>query len=198
MKTIRIIDKKGKTMIANVVRYYMYDNKDYLIYFTNEVESHNRVKLYVVRVHPNFYGMNLTDSEWHKFQKLMRGIIKGYNMDISDIVLEDNLILPVVRSRTFSVKVSYLDVLKGTKSIQVDSMSNRIRDYLSSKVDDVIGDKRINQRYQFETSKIDNPESLSKIMYQHRYNELLKEHKEILKLLRSYEEKINIILKKYE
>jgi hypothetical protein len=128
----------------------------------------------------------------------MRGIIKGYNMDISDIVLEDNLILPVVRSRTFSVKVSYLDVLKGTKSIQVDSMSNRIRDYLSSKVDDIIGDKRINQRYQFETSKIDNPESLSKIMYQHRYNELLKEHKEILKLLRSYEEKINIILKKYE
>lgn len=184
MKNIKVIDKSGKTKVASIVRYYMYENKEYLIYFMNESEKNDRVRLYVVRIHPNFYGLNLTDKEWKKFQSLVRGIVKGYDDDISDIIIDDDKLLPIVKPRRFSIKVNYLEVLSGKESITIPKLSNKIKD--------LINYNRLN--YQFETSKIDNPEVLSSVMYQNRYNELLKEHKQVLEILRQYEKRLREII----
>ena len=89
MDKVTISNLQGESGLANVVRYFINNGTEYLIYSLNEVDEAGYTRLYVTKmngVDGNYTAESLNDTEWSEIKNLVKVIVKAN---------KENLPLPI-------------------------------------------------------------------------------------------------------
>ena len=80
MDKVLISNAQGESGIVNVVRYFVNNGSEYLIYSLNEVDESGYTRLYVAKlsgVDGVYSGDTLNDVEWNDIKNLVKTIVKA-------------------------------------------------------------------------------------------------------------------------
>lgn len=122
MDKIKIIINNGETEVE-VIRYFLLNNLNYLIYSLNEEDGQGYVKLYVVRIQKNDFGQNQAvtisnEEEWNNVKNVIKDIIKNSktgNMSIEDLDYSSLNGLIVTENRVFKLSSQLVEMLGANK-----------------------------------------------------------------------------------
>ena len=107
MEKVTISNLQGESGLVNVVRYFLNNGSEYLIYSLNEVDESGYTRLYVTKLNGtdgNYTAETLNDTEWADIKNLVKVIVKANKeklpipvqdinpKKISNIVLKDKKI----------------------------------------------------------------------------------------------------------
>ena len=102
MDKITISNLQGESGLVNVVRYFMCNSKQILIYSLNEVDEAGYTRLYVAKIeggNGTYSAESLNDSEWDEIKNIIKLIVKankeGMPVPVQDLNPKkiDNVIL---------------------------------------------------------------------------------------------------------
>ena len=80
MDKVTISNLQGESGLVNVIRYFLNNGSEYLIYSLNEVDESGYTRLYVTKmngVDGNYTADTLNDSEWTEIKNLVKVIVKA-------------------------------------------------------------------------------------------------------------------------
>ena len=80
MEKVLVNNAQGESGIVNVVRYFLNNNKELLIYSLNEVDESGYTRLYVTKLNGTdgaYTGETLDDNEWNEVKNLVKVIVKA-------------------------------------------------------------------------------------------------------------------------
>jgi hypothetical protein len=80
MDKVTISNLQGESGLVNVVRYFINNGSEYLIYSLNEVDEAGYTRLYVTKINGvdgNYTADTLNDSEWTEIKNLVKVIVKA-------------------------------------------------------------------------------------------------------------------------
>ena len=80
MEKVTISNLQGESGLVNVVRYFLNNGSEFLIYSLNEVDESGYTRLYVTKlngVDGNYTAETLNDTEWADIKNLVKVIVKA-------------------------------------------------------------------------------------------------------------------------
>jgi len=80
MEKVTISNLQGENGLVNVVRYFLNNGSEFLIYSLNEVDESGYTRLYVTKLNGidgNYTADTLNDSEWADIKNLVKVIVKA-------------------------------------------------------------------------------------------------------------------------
>ena len=80
MEKVTISNLQGESGLVNVIRYFLNNGSEYLIYSLNEVDESGYTRLYVTKltgVEGNYTAETLNDTEWADIKNLVKVIVKA-------------------------------------------------------------------------------------------------------------------------
>ena len=80
MDKVTISNLQGESGLVNVVRYFMNNGNEYLIYSLNEVDEAGYTRLYVTKitgVDGTYSAETLNDNEWNEIKNIVKLIVKA-------------------------------------------------------------------------------------------------------------------------
>ncbi len=80
MEKVTISNLQGESGLVNVVRYFLNNGSEFLIYSLNEVDESGYTRLYVTKlngVDGNYTADTLNDTEWADIKNLVKVIVKA-------------------------------------------------------------------------------------------------------------------------
>ena len=78
MEKVTISNLQGESGLVNVVRYFLNNGSEFLIYSLNEVDESGYTRLYVTKlngVDGNYTADTLNDTEWADVKNLVKVIV---------------------------------------------------------------------------------------------------------------------------
>lgn len=147
MEKVNLLNVNNEVMIVSVIRYFIMNNNNYLIYSLDEVDEQGYVKLYAAEIENKegfFTGVNIEDEDaWNNVKELIKVIVRANQTgvaevdDLNYIELEN---AQLVGSRVFKLSNQLVELLGANKkeikiepvmdfgSIDVDPISNVIQE----------------------------------------------------------------------
>lgn len=124
MESVNLINVDGETMKVEIIRYFQFNNNNYLIYSLNEVDEQNYVKLYAVKVENNggvLVSSNITDeSVWGAIKEQIKIIVRGNKdgiAEVADLNYRELESLKIVDSRVFKLSNQLVSLLGANKKV---------------------------------------------------------------------------------
>ena len=80
MDKVTISNLQGENGLVNVIRYFMNNGNEYLIYSLNEVDEAGYTRLYVTKitgVDGTYSAETLNDTEWNEIKNIVKLIVKA-------------------------------------------------------------------------------------------------------------------------
>lgn len=191
MKTIYITDILNSIKPYQLVRYFKYQNKTYLIFTNNNRIKENKttyIENYVAIKNKDDMWVEPTQIEWKQFQIIIKKIAEESNLGIvnyiQDLHIEDRTSFLIISNRSFKVIPFYHHLISSNYNAQnlrinKNEISNKYMFYPN------------NLQYQYETSSIEEPQ----INYIKEYYNLKKENtlqqQKLIKIKKILEEDFN-------
>jgi len=124
MESVNLINVDGETMKVEIIRYFQFNNNNYLIYSLNEVDEQNYVKLYAVKVENNggvLVSSNITDeSVWGAIKEQIKIIVRGNKdgiAEVADLNYRELESLKIIDSRVFKLSDQLVSLLGANKKV---------------------------------------------------------------------------------
>lgn len=181
MKNTTLKNINNENITVDIVRYFINNDVEYLIYSLNEIDSAGYIKLYASKIVNNNATIISSDEEWNLIREIIKQIVKnnrdGSPLDIIDINEYNLKNITLVDARLFKLQGNLVTLLSENKNIKP-----LINEELNETIEDSIEPETI------EEDPID---------YEQLYNNLLVENnnlKEELNLLKEKIDRINEIL----
>lgn len=124
MDTIFLYNQNNDKFLVNVVRYFMMNNKKYLIFTLNELDENNYIQLYVARIENEYGKLTMKyiydDQEWNAFKEEIQKIVMNNRNGIKnhvDIDYHELDGMVVTEFRIFKLKETVADELSSNKNV---------------------------------------------------------------------------------
>lgn len=116
---INVKNEQGVTFDINVVRFFDYQNNQYLIYHTNEQDENGYLKLYFAKNNNGFFVKIEDENEWNSLKELIKVIIKEIKeekiISISDLDFNRLNGETIITARIFKLNDSVAGTLGSLK-----------------------------------------------------------------------------------
>lgn len=111
MNNVILKNDIGESVVATILRYFSYNNENYMLYTMNEVDPSNYIKLYGVKILPqqdnSFSAVAIEDSIWGQIVSLIKEMVKPLEQRINNsfVDLNSNNILTInlISKRVFKI-----------------------------------------------------------------------------------------------
>ena len=112
-----VVNSGGQKFIAKKVRYFEYQNSNYLIYTLDEVDIESYVKLYIIRFKGDI-EQYIDDNEWISVKEIIQKIVREIKMD--QIVSFTDLVCNIEQidnnyARPFKLKSELVNIMSYNK-----------------------------------------------------------------------------------
>lgn len=147
MEKVNLLNVNNEVMVVNVIRYFLMDNNNYLIYSLDEVDEQGYVKLYAAKIEgkdASFVGINIDDEgAWNSVKELIKVIVKANQTgvaEVDDLNYKELENAQLVGSRVFKLSNQLVELLGANKkeireepimdfgSIDINPISNAIQE----------------------------------------------------------------------
>lgn len=159
----------GETVEIDVVRYFINNDIEYLIYSLNEIDSAGYTKLYASKIVGNNASIITDEEEWTLIKEIIKQIVKnnrdGSPLDIIDLNEDTLKDITLVDTRVFKLQGNLVTLLSENKNVkeEVPVINEEIEN-------DIVEDIESTEEPVFETVEEDP------IDYEKMYNDLLIEN----------------------
>lgn len=131
MNNVLLKNELGESVIASVLRYFKYEDNDYIIYSLNEVDELNYIKLYGVNISVNETGEMIAtaidDSVWGSIVNLIKDMVKSKTesceVDVQDLNVDSVVSVRLVSKRVFKIKEEMAKLLIA-EQIQTENLTS--------------------------------------------------------------------------
>ena len=144
MESVNLINVDNETMKVEIVRYFQFNNNNYLIYSLNEVDEQNYVKLYAVKVENNggvLVSSNITDeSVWGAIKEQIKIIVRGNKdgiAEVADLNYKELESLKITDNRVFKLSNQLVSLLGANKKVFEEEPSRDFQGNETSQVESV-------------------------------------------------------------
>lgn len=195
MICLKLKNLNNDSIDVEIIRYFLNNDAEYLIYSLNEIDQAGYTKLYASKIIGNKASIISDDSEWSLIKEIIKQIVKA-NRDgspleiidlnernLSDVVLSD--------TRVFKLQGNLVNLLAENKKVKDEPIFEDEEDGESKEVsviEDV--DKDVDEIEPVKVTTLEEEEA--SVNYEEMYNSLLIENeflKQQIEQLNSYKEK---------
>ena len=178
----------GENIEIEVIRYFINNDIEYLIYSLNEIDGAGYTKLYASKIIGNNASIITDEEEWTLIKEIIKQVVKsnrdGSPLEIID--LNENNLKDVTLSdtRVFKLQGNLVNLLSENKNAKEEPV---IEDEIEEVENDIVEEEPIIEPETVEEDPID---------YQQLYNDLLSENetlKQEISILNDYKERVEKI-----
>lgn len=181
LKSTIIKNANGENVEIEVIRYFINNDVEYLIYSLNEIDSAGYTKLYASKIVGNKASIILDEEEWNLIKEIIKQIVKsnrdGSSLDIIDLDELNLKDVVLVDTRVFKLQGNLVNLLSENKHVKPATVNE------SEIVEDI--------EEPLEVEPIEES-----IDYEQLYNDLLIQNNELkqeIATLNEYKEKVEKI-----
>lgn len=180
----------GENVEIEVIRYFINNDVEYLIYSLNEIDNAGYTKLYASKIIGNNASIISDEEEWALVKEIIKQVVKnnrdGSSLDVIDLN-EDNLKdVTLVDTRVFKLQGNLVNLLSENKNVKEEPVINE--EVEMEEISDVVED--------IEEPTIEPVlETIEEepIDYEKLYNDLLGENETLKQEIFEYKEKVEKI-----
>lgn len=173
----------GEETEIEVIRYFINNDIEYLIYSLNEIDDAGYTKLYASKIIGNNASIISDEEEWNIIKEIIKQVVKsnrdGSPLEIIDLNEKNLKDVALQDTRVFKLQGNLVNLLGENKKVEEEPIEEEFED----EIEDEIVEEAI------------EPETIEEepIDYQQLYNDLLNENeslKQEISILNEYKEKI--------
>lgn len=118
----------GEVVEIDVVRYFINNDVEYLIYSLNEIDNAGYTKLYASKIIGNNASIITDEEEWTLIKEIIKQIVKnnrdGSPLDIIDLNEDTLRDVTLVDTRVFKLQGNLVTLLSENKNVKEETIIN--------------------------------------------------------------------------